>query len=94
MTPEMIRQLPAGNALVICGGVCRRSSHGCRWSGRTRSTVRPGRARQAIAHLVVQPEDTDWDIPDSVPDDIMDLGPADNAPPPAQAGQRSTVPLG
>jgi type IV secretion system protein VirD4 len=91
MTPEMIRQLPAGYALVIRGGMSPVIARlPMVWKDPLYRQAR--RARQAIAHLVVQPEDTDWDIPDSVPDDIMDLGPADNAPPPAQAGNGARYP--
>jgi type IV secretion system protein VirD4 len=83
MTPEMIRQLPAGYALVIRGGyspVIARLRMGWK-DGRYRSARR---AHRAIARLAVMREDDRWDIPDSVPDDILELDPADSTNRPAE----------
>ncbi|MGH3398050.1 MAG: type IV secretory system conjugative DNA transfer family protein [Streptosporangiaceae bacterium] len=91
MTPEMIRQLPPGYALVIRGGMSPVIAKlPMVWTDPVYRQAR--RARQAVVHLIVQPEEPDWDIPDSVPDDIMDLGPADMALPPPQAGNGTRYP--
>jgi type IV secretion system protein VirD4 len=72
MTPDMVRQLPAGYALVIRGGyspVIARlpmvwKDPLYRWARRN---------RRAIADLDVMPETVDWEVPDLVPDDILEL---------------------
>jgi type IV secretion system protein VirD4 len=84
MTPEMIRQLPAGYALIIRGGyspvIARLPMV---WKDPLYRGAR--RRHQAIAELVIMPEDDHWDVPDSVPDDILELRPADEHSPPAEA---------
>jgi hypothetical protein len=91
MTPEMIRQLPPGFALVIRGGMSPVIAKlPMVWREPIYRQAR--RARQAIARLVVQSEEPDWDIPDSVPDNIMDLGPTETMLPPAQPGNGISYP--
>jgi len=78
MTPEMIRQLPAGYALVIRGGyspVIARLPMG--WKDHLYRRAR--RARRAIATLAAIPEPFQWHVPDSVPDDILDAQPSGHA---------------
>jgi len=85
MTPEMIRQLPAGYALIIRGGMSPVIARlPMVWKDRVYRQAR--RARQAIADLAIASEPIDWDIPDSVPDDIMDLDSAGTANWPAEPG--------
>jgi type IV secretion system protein VirD4 len=75
MTPEMIRQLPAGYALVIRGGYAPVIARlPMVWKDPLYRRAR--QARQAIAALSAIPEPTDWDVPDSVPDDLLDDAPA------------------
>jgi hypothetical protein len=72
MTPDMVRQLPAGYALVIRGGyspVIARLPMA--WKDPLYRWAR--RSRRAIAELNVMPEAADWDVPDLVPDDILEL---------------------
>jgi type IV secretion system protein VirD4 len=91
MTPEMIRQLPAGYALVIRGGhspvIARLPMV---WKDPLYRRARRG--RWAIARLAVMPEAIDWDVPDSVPDEILDLDPPETAAWPAEAGDEVRYP--
>ena len=78
MTPEMIRQLPPGYALVIRGGyapVIARLPMG--WKDPLYRQAR--RRGRAVATLTAVPEPIDWHVPDSVPDDLLDAQPASPA---------------
>jgi type IV secretory pathway TraG/TraD family ATPase VirD4 len=74
MTPEMIRQLPPGHALVIRGGYAPVIARlPMIWKDRSYRQAR--RARQATATLTSVPDPDSWLIPDSVPDDLLDSRP-------------------
>jgi type IV secretion system protein VirD4 len=75
MTPEMIRQLPRGYALVIRGGYAPVIAR-LPMVWKDSLYRRAHRAGQAIAGLAAVPGAVGWDVPDSVPDDILELGPA------------------
>jgi type IV secretion system protein VirD4 len=91
MTPEMIRQLPAGYALVIRGGyspvIARLPMV---WRDPLYRQAR--RARRAVADLAVLPEGIDWDVPDSVPDDIEELDPPESAAWPVEVADETRYP--
>jgi type IV secretion system protein VirD4 len=91
MTPEMIRQLPAGCALIIRGGyspvIARLPMV---WKDPLYRRARRG--RWAIATLDVMPEAIDWAVPDSVPDGILGLDPPETAAWPIEAGDHVRYP--
>jgi type IV secretory pathway TraG/TraD family ATPase VirD4 len=91
MTPEMIRQLPGGYALVIRGGYAPVIARlPMVWKDRLYRQAR--RAHQAIADLAVMSSVADWEIPDSVPDDILELQPTDDTQWPAPSGGAARYP--